>query len=535
MCNMKKINTIYKISLAVFLVGSLASCKKYLEEAYIDPNRPTSPNVQTAWGPIANNWTRGVFFDSRYIGPYVQNFVNSGVNSVWDRMGWDQNITNGTAGGEVWRQHYWAIGSTLRYIIEEGKKTENWDYVGAAYAMFAYSWQTAADQYGELIVSQAFDNTRLTFNFESQSLAYSLVFQYCDSAAKYLQMTGIKVTPTSLLPGDAWMYNGSQSRWLKFAYGVKARNFHRFSKKSSGYAADSVIRYVDLAFSNATDDAMFKFAGGISDQSNFYGQLRANLATFRQSQFIVGLLNGDVGTPFSGVADPRRGTLIWPSQDGVYRGVSPVTGENTSVAATARVPNPYGVIAGAIPTQDTGRFIYRNTAPMPILTYAELQFLKAEAAFIKGDGALALEAYKNGINGHFDMIEQNFPATTADGSAKRHTPAMRIAYITNPLVVPASSASLTLPMIMNQKYIALYFHGFGETWVDMRRHNYSTSVYPSLVVPSGANLFPDNNNKLVNRLRPRMQVEFQWNAESLRTIGGLEIDYHTKPVWFQIP
>ena len=124
---MKKINLFYKISFAIILLGSLASCKKYLEEAYLDPNRPTTPNVQTTWGPIANNWTRGVFFDSRFIGPYVQNFVSSGVNNVWDRMGWDLNITNGTAGGEVWRQHYWVVGSTLRYIIEEGKKSENWD------------------------------------------------------------------------------------------------------------------------------------------------------------------------------------------------------------------------------------------------------------------------------------------------------------------------------------------------------------------------------------------------------------------------
>jgi hypothetical protein len=532
---MKNMKSVKLIILTALMITSLVSCKKYLDDAYLDPNRPTSPNVQTMWGPVANNWTRGVFFDSRFIGAYTQNFVSSGVNNVWDRMGWDQNISNGTAGGEVWRQHYWQVGSTLRYMIEAGKASENWDYVGAAYAMFAYSWQTAADQYGELIVSQAFDNTRLTFDFESQSEAYKLVFQYSDSAIKYLQMTGTKVTPTSLLPGDAWMYNGRQDRWLRFAYGVKARNFHRFSRKATGYSADSVIKYCNLSLQSAQDDAMFKFAGGISDQSNFYGQLRANLPAFRQSTFIVDLMNGATGTPFAGVQDPRIGTLLWPSQDGIYRGVSPVGGENTSVPTTQRVPNPYGQIAGATPAQDTGRFIYRNTAPMPVLTYAEIQFLRAEAAFIKGDRGTALEAYRNGINGHFDMIEQNFPATTADGNAKRYTAAMRTAYLANPAIVPTNSANLTLAMIMNQKYIALYFHGFVETWVDLRRYNYGGAAYPTFVSPVGGNLFPDNNNKLVNRMRPRMQVEFQWNAESLRSIGGLEIDYHTKPVWFQIP
>jgi hypothetical protein len=296
-----------------------------------------------------------------------------------------------------------------------------------------------------------------------------------------------------------------------------------------------VIANVDRSLSSAADDAMFKFAGGISDQANFYGQLRGNLPNFRQSKFIADLMNGDPGTPFAGAADPRRGTLLWPSQDGVYRGITPVTGENTTVPITTRVPNPYGQIGGTIPAVDSGRFIYRNTAPMPVLTYTELQFLKAEAAFIKGDRTLALEAYRNGINGHFDMIEQNFPATTTDGLAKRHTTTTRAAFLANPLVVPTNAANLTLAMIMNQKYIALYFHGFVETWVDLRRYNYGGAAYPSFVPPAGANLSPDNNNKLVNRMRPRMQVEFQWNAESLRAIGGLDIDYHTNPVWFQVP
>lgn len=246
-------------------------------------------------------------------------------------------------------------------------------------------------------------------------------------------------------------------------------------------------------------------------------------------------MNGEAGTPFATVQDPRRGTLLWPSQDGIFRGVNPVVGENTTVPTTQRVPNPYGQISNVTPTQDTGRFIYRNTAPMPVMTYTEMQFLKAEAAFIKGDRGVALEAYRNGINGHYDMIDQNFPATTTDGIAKRHTAATRAAYLANPLVVPTNQANLTLAMIMNQKYIALYFHGFVETWVDLRRYNYGGAAYPNFVAPTAVNLFPDNNNKLVNRMRPRMQVEFQWNAESLRAIGGLEIDYHTKPVWFQIP
>lgn len=533
---MKQFFSIKPVLILLLLLGSATGCKKYLEDAYLDPNRPVSPNVQVLLGPIANNWARGVFFDSRFIGRYIQNFGSaSGLTDVWDRMGWDLNITNGVAGGEVWRQHYWQVGSTLKYMIEEGKRTENWDYVGVAYAMFAYSWQTAADMYGELIVSQAFESSRLTFDFESQEEAYKLVFQYCDSAIKYLNTPGSKVNASSLLPGDQWMYGGNQSRWLRFAYGVKARNFHRYSRKANGYQPDSVIRFVDSSFLSAADDLTIKFAGGIADQSNFYGQLRNNLLGFRQSQFIVDLMNGTAG-PFTGVADPRRGNMLWPSLDSQYRGLPIATNEVTSgVLTPQRIRNPFGQVGNLTPTVDTGRYIYRNTAELPVLTYAEMQFLKAEAAFIKGDRSTARAAYINGINGNFDMLNTRFPGSgTPNANFFRFTPAQRTAYLANPVVVPTNANDLTLAMIMNQKYIALYFHGFVETWVDLRRYDYTAPAYPSFVAPI-ANLFPDNNGKVVTRLRPRMQVEFQWNAESLRKIGGLEIDYHTKPVWFQIP
>lgn len=533
---MKRILSIKTIVISLVLVSSTSGCKKYLEDAYLDPNRPVNPNVETILAPIANNWARAIQFDSRFIGKYIQNFSDaSGVANVWDRMGWDQNITNGTAGGEVWRQHYWQVGSTLKYMIEEGKRTEKWDYVGLAYAMFAYTWQTAGDQYGDLIVSQAFDNTKLTFDFEPQTEAYKLVFQYCDSAIKYLRTPGTKVRNGSLLPGDQWMYGGSTQRWIRFAYGIKARNFHRFSLKSSGYSADSVIRFCDSSLQSANDDLTVKFAGGVSDASNFFGQLRGNLPGFRQSEFIVNLMNGTI-PPFTGVVDPRRGNMLWPSLDSQFRGQPIAANEVTAGVLNAqRIRNPYGSVGNTLPTQDTGRYVWRNTAEFPLLTYAEIQFLKAEAALLKGDRPTALTAYRNGINGNFDMLNSRFPGSgTPDANFFRFTTAQRTAYLANTTVVPTDPNLLTLAMIMNQKYIALYFHGFVETWVDLRRYKYGAPAYPGFVAPLG-NLFPNNGGNVVNRMRPRMQVEFQWNAAALEKIGALAIDYHTKPVWFQIP
>ena len=52
-----------------------------------------------------------------------------------------------------------------------------------------------------------------------------------------------------------------------------------------------------------------------------------------------------------------------------------------------------------------GRYLFDDKSKMPsITTYAQLQFVKAEAAFRKGDKATALTAYRNGISAHIDFV-----------------------------------------------------------------------------------------------------------------------------------
>jgi hypothetical protein len=159
------------------------------------------------------------------------------------------------------------------------------------------------------------------------------------------------------------------------------------------------------------------------------------------------------------------------------------------------------------------------------LTYTDLQFLKAEAAFKKVDMPTANQAYKNGIEASFDMLSTYYTGYT------RFTAADKNAYLANPNVVPTIPDALSLRQIMMQKYIALFGHGWEETYTDMRRHNWDTvNIYKGFAL---VNFYPDNNGKFVNRVRPRYNSEYLWNAEALRAVGGFDPDYHTKEVWFQ--
>jgi len=190
---------------------------------------------------------------------------------------------------------------------------------------------------------------------------------------------------------------------------------------------------------------------------------------------------------------------------------------------------------------DTGaRTFFRNDSKFPIMTYSEMQFLRAEAFLLKGD-ARARAAYINGIDGHFDMLNTHFFGYLNTVGTISPAPmtkviipnAERLAYLANTDFVPPV---ITLKHIMSQKYLALWGWGFVENWVDMRRYDYDeVNIYPSYKRLDVIGLFPDNGGKLAERLRPRYNSEYLWNQEALRAIGGFNPDFHTKKVWFSLP
>lgn len=90
-----------------------------------------------------------------------------------------------------------------------------------------------------------------------------------------------------------------------------------------------------------------------------------------------------------------------------------------------------------------------------IMTYAELQFLLAEAAEKSLIGGNAETYYLNGINASFD-----FYSITPDP-----------AYFTQPEVAYSGTEAELLEKIGNQKWISLFFQGL-EAWFDWKRTGY---------------------------------------------------------------
>jgi hypothetical protein len=539
-----------------FLVSSLvilsAACSKKIDDAYLNPNydvkaTPEQMLPQIISSMAGNYGGHGPLWDGRYIGAYTQNFAFYTTLSNFDRMGYTNSAAD--VAQSTWRSHYYDIGQNNVKMIEWAVENKQWDYAGVGKAIFAWSWMNVTDYFGEVILKDAFNTSLATFRYDSQEEVYAEVRKNCFEALVYLNKTGDNANQASLAKGDAYFYNGDVNKWKKFVYGVLARSHNHLTNKSI-YNADSVIYYTNLAMKETSDDAMVKFAAtALGATNNFYGPFRANLGgtgitsptAIRQGAFIANLLNGTNST-FLGVTDPRAIYLLRLNTNKTFKGVAPNKGQ-TALAAADRPESFHGIsqfasASNITPANDANcRFIFRNSSPIPVITASEVSFMRAEAAFRKGDKTTALAAYKNAISKHFDLLMTYY--NTNVPTADVLTTATRDAFLANTKVVPTDETKLTLSMIMLQKYIATFGFGALETWTDMRRFHYTDldaatgkQVYTDFVVPTGADLFPDNGGKLVYRMRPRFNSEYLWNIVELTRIGATQLDYHTKEMWF---
>jgi hypothetical protein len=522
-----KYNIKYLLVISALIIMGV-SCSKKIDEAYANPNydvkvAPEGLLPQIVASMAGNYGAHGPMNDIRYIGAYVQNFAYANTLSNFDRMGY----TNTDVAQSFWRSHYYDIGQNNVKMIAWAIENKLWDYAGVGKAIFAWSWLNLTTYHGEVVLKEAFNTDQITFQYDKQEDVYTEVRKLSHEALSYLNKTGDNASQTSLAKGDAFFYKGDVSKWKKFVYGVLARSFNHLTNKAD-YKADSVLFYTNLAMKESTDDGLVKFTASlVSATNNMFGPFRANLGgastgsptAIRQGAYIANLMSG-VNSAFPGVVDPRAIYILRLNANNTFKGVEPNRGQAVLAANDLNC-----------------RFIFRNDAPFPVMTATEISFMRAEAAFLKGDKATALVAYKDGIAKHFDLL-MNYYNTNVP-AASLLTATIKANFLANPLVVPANAANLTLSMIMLQKYIAMFGYGTFETWTDMRRYHYvdldkttGKQVFTDFVAPSGTGLFEDNGGKLVYRMRPRFNSEYVWNINELGRIGATQLDYHTKEQWF---
>ncbi|WP_299390555.1 SusD/RagB family nutrient-binding outer membrane lipoprotein [uncultured Gelidibacter sp.] len=529
----------------LMIAGTLtfSGCDDYLD-VNTNPNGPDALLQPELFLPqIQSELAVAIQWDGRFTGFYTQNWAYTSGESY--SLNLHSNPLSDSY-AQLWRAVYWSMGYNLSDMIESGLKNKKYDFAGVGYILRAYGWQMLTDYHGPVIVTEAFDSDRRVFNYDDEATVYAEIQRLLALGIEQLDRTdGLSPADSGLSQADL-IYNGDREKWKRFAYGLLAINAHRLTNKGT-YNADTVIGYVDKALSGNQDDASIRFDGIVSANTNFFGPLRGNIGYYRQTKFIMGLLDGTnpeltdpnlIGAdpvfndPEAHLKDPRITAMMAPSPDGQYRGISPITGINEwSSAEAAMVPKNFWNVAGYSGTTPSPQiYFFNNDARFPLMTYAQLQFIKSEAAFLSNKPDVALMAYQAGVKSHMDFAKQYAPDPSVFEARKA-------AYLSSEELFPVTTSELTLSKIMLQKYIATWGWGFFETWSDMRRYHYDIEatdpVYKGFELPDP--LYITNNGNPAYRARPRYNSEYMWNKDALEVLGAYEEDYHTYETWFSKP
>jgi hypothetical protein len=516
--------------LAAGLVLGTTACKDFLD-VNDNPNAPDQTASINYLPPMIHWLGASEQLDGRYLGRYTQMWhvppaTLTAVTDNWMRHGYDPTSDNGAS---LYRDVYWNFGHNLGDMIRQSEEEERWDLAGIGYTLRAWGWLKLTAMHGDIIITEAFTADKFRFAFDSQEKAYQEIFSLLDKAIANLARTDGKVNAAYIAPHDR-LYQGDRDRWTKFAYGLKAMALNHFSNKTA-YNPQAVIEAADKSLLSNADDAVFAFANvsaTVTDDRSFWSIERANLGPYRQTEFMVGLMNG---TQYAGAIDPRLSKILAPDSTGTFRGMNINQGFNT--VTRERPWSLWGYAGTGTPAAGTpGKYLFDMRPRYPVMTYSQIQFIKAEAALRRGDEATARDAYLKGISSHIDFVNaRNAEIGRIDLTAI--TASEKAAFLAHPSINPPV---LGLSHIMGQKLIAQFGWAFVEAWMDQRRYHYldmdprtGTQVYRGYAFPT--NWYPDNNGLPAQRVRARYNSDYVWNRDELAKIGGLALDYHTKPMW----
>jgi len=501
--------------------GALTSCEKYLD-VNDNPNNPISSTPNFLLPGIISNGIQTQMFTSLRT-PYITQYL---VSRTRNSGGNDQYYLTNANSTNTFNYSYFQSGGNIPPMIKAAQEEGSPYYVGAGKIMQALILAHVTDMLGDVPYSEAYQGgANYTPKYDPQEQIYATINQLLDEGiVEMSRPASDNFRPLySTAPSESGdiLYKGDPAKWVKLCYALKARQLQHLTKKSS-YDPNAVLALCDKAFTSTADDAQIQFQVAVSpltNTTNIFGTTRANFGTATFSTNIIKYLNG---TTYPGVVDPRFGIMA-PS---------------TSTGADPGAGTTGNLTPGSTITDFYASWYARDLGYFEVITYHELKFIEAEAAFRAGNKTRALAAYRAGIQAHMRKIGVGGTFSAPAVTFPTISEAQITAYLASSAVAQTvSETDLTLRRIMEQKYIAMFLNP--DSWSDLRRLDFDPTiyvnfVYPTLNVNSILASKPAYKDRFPRRLLPGA-TEVLYNPNEIARIGGNDPDYITRPMWFDQP
>lgn len=299
----------------------------------------------------------------------------------------------------------------LAIMMDKARADGSAHYLGVSQVLMAHALGTVTDMWGDVPFSDAFKGSAgLQPKYDTQQSIYTAIQAMLDSA-----IVNLGAATSTLSPGaDDRMYDGDLTLWTKAAYSLKVRNTMHLLKRDAGAAA-TALALLPNAFTSNADDMQFVFGTAETEGNPWYQFIIQRDGDITAGPKIMELMDA--------ANDPRR-TLYFEADD------------SGRVSVASRL----------------GPFYASINSPVPFVTFVEIKFIESEARFLGGDMAGAHTAYTEAVRAGLERTGIAASEVTA--------------YLAQAAVDPGS-ANLTLELILNQKYIAMFTQP--EAFTDLRR------------------------------------------------------------------
>lgn len=441
---------IYKYSLIIVAGAALTlqGCsKEYFDELSTNPNQVTNATLPALLATSTSKAGLNTFTVGSNVAPYVQYTANptaAAASDIYETI----DFTG------MWDALYFAmadVNEMKKLSISQGSS----EYLGVSNVLLAYNLMLVNNLWGAAPFSEAFNASNFTPKYDTDQALHTATLTLLDEAITELTKT---TSTIKLAAASDLIHAGDRTKWLKTANALKARLLIKTSKTST-FSASSVLTAVGNSYSSNADDAgMATFVLRNNWATVSRNNAALTLGGWLSEQFIDHL-NGNT----YGLFDPRikkitdvtvvPGNASYPAYIGTVNG----SGNRSNGSFNNTTKDENYVSFNSPWTSDT--------APLLIITYAELKFIEAEAA-LATDPSRAYTAYLAGIRANMDKLQ--VPASERD------------AYLADARVA-VGAANLTKDLIFKEKYVSTYLNP--EAFNDARRYDFK---YKDFTLPQNA-------------------------------------------------
>lgn len=463
------------------VLGTTSCSESYLDQVNTNPNAASAANLDPNYLLTDGQLT---FANTGYTQLLYQAPAIQALASTFNYYGNGDKYVN--AGGftgyqaRIFNEGYTAL-SRLQQAISVANTQSSARYVNViaiSNIMKVMIFQRITDAYGDIPYSQALQAAQgiVTPAYDKQQDIYPALLTQLESAINSLDANGAKAT------GDL-LYKGDVAQWKKLGYSLMVRVAMRMTKANPTLAKTYTEKAAAAGtLASTSDNAIVQTDAANGDTQNANAGALFTTDDFREvkwSKTLIDYLRNTNDPRLSTIAEiPQAGAaananqaLVGDNTAANQRGLPngyDLTNGNFDIRKRSDYPGPTGTGTDLAPLGNYSRprlsvYIKRN-APNFLLTYAETEFLLAEAATRGWSvGANAATHYANGLRSAMESLAQ-FDATTATISSAT----INAYVIANPL-----QASNQLKQINEQYWLETSTtFNFIEGWNNWRRSDF---------------------------------------------------------------